>query len=81
MVSQMPEKVMRQVNYVADQVGFRAQVKTNETGTARSAALGGYGIGNVGLGYGVVAPGYAMSAGVGGLAYGMGGLGYARYGY
>ncbi|GFR07699.1 cuticle protein 16.8 [Trichonephila clavata] len=59
--------IHRQVNYVADHAGFRAQVKTNEPGTANQnpAAVhlisdapyghGGY-AGNAGLGYaGVVA--------------------------
>ncbi|GFR29054.1 cuticle protein 16.8 [Trichonephila clavata] len=59
--------IRRQVNYVADHAGFRAQVKTNEPGTANQnpAAVhlisdapyghGGY-AGNAGLGYaGVVA--------------------------
>ncbi|XP_042907325.1 cuticle protein 14-like [Parasteatoda tepidariorum] len=73
--------IHRQVNYVADHGGFRAQVKTNEPGTANQnpAAVhihssapahghlyGGYGgYGSAGLGY----------AGYGGLDYGYGGLG------
>ncbi|CAL1280742.1 unnamed protein product [Larinioides sclopetarius] len=52
--------IHRQVNYVADHAGFRAQVKTNEPGTANQnpAAVQiisdtPYGHGVAGLGYGV----------------------------
>ncbi|CAL1279601.1 unnamed protein product [Larinioides sclopetarius] len=74
--------IHRQVNYVADHAGFRAQVKTNEPGTANQnpAAVhiisdapyghGGY-AGAAGLGY----------AGVGGAGYGYGGIGGAGLGY
>ncbi|KAF8767234.1 Cuticle protein 16.8 like protein [Argiope bruennichi] len=74
--------IKRQVNYVADHAGFRAEVKTNEPGTANQnpAAVhiisdapyghGGY-AGAAGLGY----------AGVGGAGYGYGGLGAAGVGY
>ncbi|GFT72954.1 uncharacterized protein NPIL_306221 [Nephila pilipes] len=88
--------IRREVHYVADHGGFRAQVKTNEPGTANQnpAAVhlvsdapyahghdGGYGYG--GLGYGGL--GYAGYgglgyAGYGGLGYGLGGLGYGGYG-
>ncbi|GFT65297.1 cuticle protein 16.8 [Trichonephila clavipes] len=78
--------IRREVHYVADHGGFRAQVKTNEPGTANQNpaavhlisdapyAHGGY-AGVAGLGYaGVVAApvGYAGFGGVG--------LGYAGYG-
>ncbi|GFT72948.1 cuticle protein 16.8 [Nephila pilipes] len=89
--------IRRQVHYVADHGGFRAQVKTNEPGTANQnpAAVhlfsdapyvhghdGGYGYG--GLGYGGL--GYAGYgglgyAGYGGAGYGYGGLGYDGLGY
>ncbi|XP_055936701.1 cuticle protein 14-like [Argiope bruennichi] len=78
--------IHRQVNYVADHAGFRAQVKTNEPGTANQnpAAVhlisdapyghGGYaGVGGAGYGYG--------GLGAGGLGYGYGGLGAAGLGY
>ncbi|GFU41184.1 uncharacterized protein NPIL_107531, partial [Nephila pilipes] len=87
--------IRRQVNYVADKAGFRAQVKTNEPGTANQnpAAVhlisdapyghGGY-AGAAGLGYaGVVAPVLVAPVvynGLGGNGL-LGGLGYARYGY
>ncbi|GFR17661.1 cuticle protein 16.8 [Trichonephila clavata] len=67
--------IRRQVHYVADHGGFRAEVKTNEPGTANQnpAAVhlisdAPYAHGHEGLGY----------AGYGGLGYG--GLGYAGYG-
>ncbi|CAL1280760.1 unnamed protein product [Larinioides sclopetarius] len=78
--------IHRQVNYVADHGGFRAQVKTNEPGTANQnpAAVhiisnapyghGGYaGVGGAGYGYGDLA--------AAGLGYGYGGLGAAGLGY
>ncbi|GFT65292.1 cuticle protein 16.8 [Trichonephila clavipes] len=85
--------IRREVHYVADHGGFRAQVKTNEPGTANQNpaavhlisdapyAHGGY-AGAAGLGYaGVVAApvGYAGlgGAGLGYAGYGAAGLGYA----
>ncbi|KAF8767259.1 Cuticle protein 16.8 like protein [Argiope bruennichi] len=78
--------IHRQVNYVADHAGFRAQVKTNEPGTANQnpAAVhiisdapyghGGYaGVGGAGYGY--------AGVGAAGLGYGYGGLGAAGLGY
>ncbi|GFX94905.1 uncharacterized protein TNCV_2379781 [Trichonephila clavipes] len=65
--------IHRQVNYVADHDGFRAQVKTNEPGTANQnpAAVqlisdapyghGGY-AGNAGLGYAAVVAAPAVAA-------------------
>ncbi|GFX94902.1 uncharacterized protein TNCV_2379751 [Trichonephila clavipes] len=65
--------IHRQVNYVADHAGFRAQVKTNEPGTANQnpAAVqlisdapyghGGY-AGNAGLGYAGVLAAPAVAA-------------------
>ncbi|GBO16187.1 hypothetical protein AVEN_221672-1 [Araneus ventricosus] len=86
--------VHRQVNYVADHAGFRAQVKTNEPGTANQnpAAVhmisdapyghGGY-AGAIGLGYaGDGGAGYGYGGlGTAGLGYGYGGLGTAGVGY
>ncbi|GFR19125.1 cuticle protein 16.8 [Trichonephila clavata] len=67
--------IRRQVHYVADHGGFRAEVKTNEPGTANQnpAAVhlisdAPYAHGHGGLGH----------AGYNGLGYG--GLGYAGYG-
>ncbi|KAF8767261.1 Cuticle protein 16.8 like protein [Argiope bruennichi] len=85
--------IHRQVNYVADHAGFRAQVKTNEPGTANQnpAAVhmisdapyghGGYaGVGAAGLGYGYGGLGAAgLGYGYAGVA-GYGGLGYGGYG-
>ncbi|GFR19123.1 cuticle protein 16.8 [Trichonephila clavata] len=82
--------IRREVHYVADHGGFRAQVKTNEPGTANQnpAAVhlisdapyghGGY-AGAAGLGYAGVAAAPVGYAGVGGagLGYGGAGLGYA----
>ncbi|XP_055936698.1 cuticle protein 14-like [Argiope bruennichi] len=78
--------IKRQVNYVADHAGFRAQVKTNEPGTANQnpAAVhiisdapyghSGYaGVGGAGYGY--------AGVGAAGLGYGYGGLGAAGLGY
>ncbi|GFY73352.1 cuticle protein 16.8 [Trichonephila inaurata madagascariensis] len=79
--------IRRQVHYVADHGGFRAEVKTNEPGTANQNpaavhlisdapyAHGGY-AGAAGLGYGGL--GYAGYGGLGNAGYG--GLGYAGYG-
>ncbi|XP_055936680.1 adult-specific cuticular protein ACP-20-like [Argiope bruennichi] len=86
--------IKRQVNYVADHAGFRAEVKTNEPGTANQnpAAVhilsdapyghGGY-AGAAGLGYaGVGGAGYGYGGlGTAGLGYGYGGLGAAGVGY
>ncbi|GBM87438.1 hypothetical protein AVEN_105911-1, partial [Araneus ventricosus] len=86
--------IHRQVNYVADNAGFRAQVKTNEPGTANQnpAAVhiisdapyghGGY-EGAVGLGYpGVGRAGYGYAGlGAAGLGYGYSGLGAPGVGY
>ncbi|GFS93490.1 cuticle protein 16.8, partial [Nephila pilipes] len=84
--------IRRQVHYVADHGGFRAEVKTNEPGTANQnpAAVhlisdapyahghnGGYGYG--GLGYGGL--GYAGYGGLGYAGYGGAGYGYGRLGY
>ncbi|XP_055930982.1 adult-specific cuticular protein ACP-20-like [Argiope bruennichi] len=83
--------IRRQVNYVADHAGFRAQVKTNEPGTANQnpAAVhiisdapyghGGYDV----LGYAGVGDAGLGYAGLGaaGLGYGYGGLGQAGLGY
>ncbi|GIY17731.1 uncharacterized protein CDAR_406871 [Caerostris darwini] len=67
--------VARQVNYVADHAGFRAQVKTNEPGTANQNPAAVHLISN--------AP-YAHSGGVapvlGGFGYGGYGSGYGGYG-
>ncbi|GFU48560.1 cuticle protein 16.8 [Nephila pilipes] len=87
--------IRREVHYVADHGGFRAQVKTNEPGTANQNpaavhlvsdapyAHGGY-AGAAGLGYAgaVAAPlGYAGLGGTG-LGYAGGaGLGYGNLGY
>ncbi|GIY15029.1 uncharacterized protein CEXT_589261 [Caerostris extrusa] len=80
--------IARQVNYVADHAGFRAQVKTNEPGTANQnpAALsadpvlgliGGYGYGR--NGYGSGRNGYGYGSGSYGLGYGgNGNLNYGR---
>ncbi|GBM85964.1 hypothetical protein AVEN_52979-1 [Araneus ventricosus] len=79
--------IHRQVHYVADHGGFRAEVKTNEPGTANQnpAAVhmisdapyghGGYGYGGVGYGYGGLGYGYG-GLGSGGSGYGYGGNGY-----
>ncbi|GFY48370.1 cuticle protein 16.8, partial [Trichonephila inaurata madagascariensis] len=81
--------IRREVHYVADHGGFRAQVKTNEPGTANQnpAAVhlisdapyaGGY-AGAAGLGYAGVAAAPIGYAGLGGagLGYAGAGLGYA----
>jgi len=88
--------VKRQVDYVADHAGFRAQVKTNEPGTANqdpaavkmiSDAPYQGGVAHNGLGYGL---GYGVGhVGVGhlglghgnlGLGYGLGNPAYGGYG-
>ena len=86
--------VKRQVNYVADHAGFRAQVKTNEPGTANqnpAAVLmvsdapyaGGMALGGVGL-RGVALGPYGMgNVGLGAVAPGYAvsaGLGGLGYG-
>ncbi|XP_071034205.1 cuticle protein 14-like [Parasteatoda tepidariorum] len=84
--------IHRQVNYVADHGGFRAQVKTNEPGTANqnpaavhihsSAPAHGhlYG-GYAGYGHVTQGHGYAGNAGLGYGYGGYGGLGYNGLGY
>ncbi|CAL1280745.1 unnamed protein product, partial [Larinioides sclopetarius] len=67
--------IHRQVNYVADHGGFRAEVKTNEPGTANQNPAAVHIISNAPYGHG----GYAGAAGVGGTGYG--GLGAAELGY
>ncbi|XP_055936678.1 pupal cuticle protein 36-like [Argiope bruennichi] len=83
--------IHRQVNYVADHAGFRAQVKTNEPGTANqnpaavhiiSDAPYGHG-GYAGIGYagnGRAGLGY-NGLGAAGVGYGYGGIGAAGVGY
>ncbi|GBN94399.1 hypothetical protein AVEN_25867-1 [Araneus ventricosus] len=84
--------IHRQVNYVADHAGFRAQVKTNEPGTANQNPAAVHIISNAPYGHGGYAGaaglGYAGAAGIGyagvgtaGLGYGYGGLGAAGVGY
>ncbi|XP_015929346.1 cuticle protein 10.9-like [Parasteatoda tepidariorum] len=84
--------VKRQVNYVADKAGFRAQVKTNEPGTANQnpAAIllvsdapytggeGYLGAPAAAAGYGGLGYGGGYGGAYGGLGYGgaYGGLGY-----
>ncbi|XP_054710396.1 adult-specific rigid cuticular protein 15.7-like [Uloborus diversus] len=85
--------VHRQVDYVADHAGFRAQVKTNEPGTANqdpaavkmisSAPYAGPEVGLLGTGL-VGAPAVLTAPGifgVNGLGRGYGGLGYNDLGY
>ncbi|CAL1279598.1 unnamed protein product [Larinioides sclopetarius] len=76
--------IHRQVNYVADHAGFRAQVKTNEPGTANQNPAAVHIISDAPYGHG----GYAGAAGLGyagvggaGLGYGNGGVGAAGLGY
>ncbi|KAF8767265.1 Cuticle protein 16.8 like protein [Argiope bruennichi] len=69
--------IHRQVNYVADHAGFRAQVKTNEPGTANQNPAAVHIISDAPYGHG----GYASAAGVGGAGYGYGDLGAAGLGY
>ncbi|GFY55613.1 cuticle protein 16.8 [Trichonephila inaurata madagascariensis] len=71
--------IRRQVHYVADHGGFRAEVKTNEPGTANQNPAAVHLISDAPYANG----GYAGAAGLGygGLGYaGYGGLGYAGYG-
>ncbi|GFY46439.1 cuticle protein 16.8 [Trichonephila inaurata madagascariensis] len=68
-----------QVHYVADHGGFRAEVKTNEPGTANQNPATVHLISDAPYAHG----GYAGASGLGygGLGYaGYGGLGYAGYG-
>ncbi|GFY46035.1 uncharacterized protein TNIN_92821 [Trichonephila inaurata madagascariensis] len=53
--------IHRQVNYVADHAGFRAQIKTNEPGTANQNPAAVHLISNAPYGHG----GYAGNAGLG----------------
>ncbi|GFV09192.1 cuticle protein 16.8 [Trichonephila clavipes] len=82
--------IRRQVHYVADHGGFRAEVKTNQPGTPNQnpAAIhlmsdnpyshGGY-AGALGLGYGGL--GYAGYGALGYAGYGaLGNAGYGGYG-
>ncbi|CAL1279600.1 unnamed protein product [Larinioides sclopetarius] len=72
--------IHRQVNYVADHAGFRAQVKTNEPGTANQNPAAVHIISDAPYGHG----GYAGAAGLGyagGAGYGYGGVGVAGLGY
>ncbi|GFV09158.1 cuticle protein 16.8 [Trichonephila clavipes] len=71
--------IRRQVHYVADHGGFRAEVKTNEPGTANQNPAAVHLISDAPYAHG----GYAGAAGLGygGLGYAsFGGLGYAGYG-
>ncbi|CAL1280767.1 unnamed protein product [Larinioides sclopetarius] len=68
--------VHRQVDYVADHAGFRAQVKTNEPGTANQNPAAVHMISNAPYGH----EGYAGAAGLGYAGVGGAGLGYAGYG-
>ncbi|XP_071034216.1 adult-specific rigid cuticular protein 15.7-like [Parasteatoda tepidariorum] len=74
--------IKRQVNYVADHAGFRAQVKTNEPGTANQNPAAVQLISDApytgGEGY-LGVPAAAAGYGLGGLGYGYGGIG-AGYG-
>ncbi|GFY68630.1 cuticle protein 16.8 [Trichonephila inaurata madagascariensis] len=77
--------IRRQVHYVADHGGFRAEVKTNEPGTANQnpAAVhlisdAPYAHGHGGYGYGGL--GYAGNGGLGYAGYGGAGYGYGGYG-
>ncbi|GIY17740.1 hypothetical protein CDAR_406931 [Caerostris darwini] len=77
--------VARQVNYVADHAGFRAEVKTNEPGTANQNPAAVHLVSNAPYAHsGGVAPvigglGYGGNGGYG-LGYGGYGLGYGGYG-
>ncbi|GBN16415.1 Cuticle protein 16.8 [Araneus ventricosus] len=74
--------VNRQVNYVADHAGFRAQVKTNEPGTANQNPASVHIISNALYGHGGYAGAGGLGyAGVGGAGYGYDGLGVAGLGY
>ncbi|GBN16420.1 hypothetical protein AVEN_256450-1 [Araneus ventricosus] len=74
--------IHRQVNYVADHAGFRAQVKTNEPGTANQNPAAVHMISDAPYGHGGYAGATGLgNAGVGGAGYGYGGLGEAGVGY
>ncbi|KFM71766.1 Cuticle protein 16.8, partial [Stegodyphus mimosarum] len=69
--------IHRQVNYVADHAGFRAQVKTNEPGTANQnpaavQVISAAPHAGIGLGYSSL----GGSQGLNGVGIGYGGLGY-----
>ncbi|GBN16409.1 hypothetical protein AVEN_256441-1 [Araneus ventricosus] len=76
--------VHRQVDYVADHAGFRAQVKTNEPGTANQNPAAVHMISNAPYGHGGYAGaaglGYAGASGLGYAGVGEAGLGYAGLG-
>ncbi|XP_037282331.2 adult-specific rigid cuticular protein 15.7 [Rhipicephalus microplus] len=72
----------RQVHYVADKLGFRAVVKTNEPGTKTSLPAAAPYI--TAHGKSVPAYGHGGYGGYGGFGYGghgYGGYGYGGYGY
>ncbi|KAF8767248.1 shematrin-like protein 3 [Argiope bruennichi] len=68
--------IHRQVNYVADHGGFRAEVKTNEPGTANQNPAAVHIISDAPYGHG----GYAATPVLGYAGVGGAGLGYAGYG-
>ncbi|GFT72935.1 uncharacterized protein NPIL_306121 [Nephila pilipes] len=68
--------IRRQVNYVADKAGFRAQVKTNEPGTANQNPAAVHLISDAPYGHG----GYAGAAGLGYAGAVAAPLDYAGYG-
>ncbi|XP_055936694.1 uncharacterized protein LOC129966300 [Argiope bruennichi] len=68
--------IHRQVNYVADHGGFRAEVKTNEPGTANQNPAAVHIISDAPYGHG----GYAGAPVLGYAGVGGAGLGYAGYG-
>ncbi|CAL1288793.1 unnamed protein product [Larinioides sclopetarius] len=85
--------IARQVNYVADHSGFRAQVKTNEPGTANQNPAAVQMISNDPYARGAAVPFlsqptgvavapvvYGLGAGYAGLGYGGNGLGNGGYG-
>ncbi|CAL1279596.1 unnamed protein product [Larinioides sclopetarius] len=74
--------ILRQVNYVADHAGFRAQVKTNEPGTANQNPAAVHIISDAPYGYGAYTGAAGLGyAGVGGAGLGYAGLGAAGLGY
>ncbi|GBN98176.1 hypothetical protein AVEN_223334-1 [Araneus ventricosus] len=74
--------IHRQVNYVADHGGFRAEVKTNEPGTANQNPAAVHIISSAPYGHGSYAGAAGLGyAGVGGAGYGYGGVGAAGLGY
>ncbi|GBM98088.1 Cuticle protein 16.8 [Araneus ventricosus] len=78
--------IARQVNYVADHAGFRAQVKTNEPGTANRNPAAVQIISNDPYSRGAAGPflsqttDVAVAPAVYGLGAGYAGLGYGGYG-